>query len=921
MRKTWGPSGLGRLFTSSKPWALLLDGEQFTLDVDSRARSGSVLLLDALTVQAGAFWATVEVHGKNGQVLRLDGIPNARASQLKAEVDASIAVVRRRLLVAELGKQFGPALEQVVGWVSTTLRACAERLRTRGWLTHEFKEQASATKPTGLEKLLAEPEIAQLLSKRSKEDQESVAAWRKPFSSIADDMNKHHLAKELVESRSFFDTVEKSPLTKEQAEAVINFDSRVLLVASAGSGKTSTMVAKAGYALSKGYFAPDRMLLLAFNNVAVAELRERINARLGPLGLPAEVVVAKTFHAFGLDVIGKATGKRPSLAPWVETGRDQEALLEMVDDIKGVDPAFRAQWDLFRLVFGQDLPKFGKEAANPEAWDKAASRDGFWTLNDEVVRSRGELVIANWLFYNGVKYVYEGPYKFDTADAQHRQYRPDFYLPDADTYLEHWALDANGEPPAEFAGYKEGMAWKKRVHAERGTRLLETTMAQLWSGQAFGHLERELTKLGLQLDPDPDREAPGRQPIESPRLARTIRSFLTHAKSNRLATADLRKRLEDGVAGQFRYRHEMFLSLFERLWARWEDRLRAEKVIDFEDMLNAAADCLEQDRWASPYELVMVDEFQDASQARARVVSGLVSRPGRYLFAVGDDWQSINRFAGADLSVMTDFEGRFGKAVTLKLETTFRCPQSLCDISSSFVQKNPKQLRKTVRSPKPNVDEPIRVVSVLEETETRSAVEAVVASIAGKNSEVGRKASVFVLGRYRRDESYLPRQFDASRVDVEFITVHSSKGLEADHVIVPRVTAETLGFPSRVIDDPVLQLAMPGGDSHEFAEERRLFYVAMTRARQTVTLVTVARRESVFISELVRDYGLRVKDIDGEESSAEVCPACRTGFLVPRRGPYGGFFGCSNYPRCKQTRRVGAGSVGIYSERRRAARR
>lgn len=232
------------------------------------------------------------------------------------------------------------------------------------------------------------------------------------------------MAEELVASRSFFDNVEKSPLTREQAEAVICCDNRVLLVASAGSGKTSTMVAKAGYALKNRHFEPEHMLLLAFNNDAAAELRERIKARLEPLGLPAERVVAKTFHAFGLDVIGAATGKRPSLAPWVESGRSQEVLLEMVDDIKSVDVLFRVKWDLFRLVFGQDLPTFGKENANPEAWDKAAGRDGFWTLNNEVVRSRGELLIANWLFYNGVRYVYEGPYKVDTADAQHRQYRP-----------------------------------------------------------------------------------------------------------------------------------------------------------------------------------------------------------------------------------------------------------------------------------------------------------------------------------------------------------------------------------------------------------------------------------------------------------------------------------------------------------------
>ncbi|MDO9074108.1 MAG: UvrD-helicase domain-containing protein [Rubrivivax sp.] len=916
MQQTWGPTPLGRLFTSSMPWALMLEGEQFSLKVGDRVRSGSVLLLDKLTVHPGAIWAAVEVRGANGQLVRLDGIPNARAGALKAEIDATVAVVRRRMRVAELVDQFGPTLKLVLDWVSGITVACTQRFRTRGWLSHEFTTQASGSKPSGLEKLLAEPELAQLLERQPKEVRDAVTLWRSPFPTVADELNTRHLNKELVDSRPFFDTVEKSPLTKEQSQAVINFDSRVLLVASAGSGKTSTMVAKAAYALKKGYFPPDRMLLLAFNNDAAAELRERIKARLSVLGLSADQVVAKTFHAFGLDVIGKATGKRPSLAPWVETGRDQEALLAMVDELKSSDAVFRAQWDMFRLVFGQDLPKFGREAANPEAWDKEGGRDGFWTLNNEVVRSRGELVIANWLFYNGVQYVYEGPYEVDTADSLHRQYRPDFYLPDADAYLEHWALDANGAPPAEFEGYREGMAWKKRVHAENGTRLLETTMADLWSGRAFGYLERELTKLGIELDPNPDREVRGRQPIESPRLARTMRSFLTHAKSNRLTIGDLRRRLEEGVAGQFRHRHEMFLGLFEKLWTLWEQRLRAEKVIDFEDMLNTAAECLERGSWESPYELVMVDEFQDASQARARIVSALVSKPGRHLFAVGDDWQSINRFAGADLGVMTDFERRFGKATILKLETTFRCPQSLCDISSTFVQKNPNQLRKAVRSPKTNVSNPVRIVSVLDEGETRSAVEATVGKIAGEEGGRG-KVSVYLLGRYRRDEGYLPRNYDKSRVDVQFITVHSSKGLEADHVIVPRVTSETLGFPSRVEDDAVLLLAMPGGDSYEYAEERRLFYVAMTRARRTVTLVTVARKESAFISELVRDHGLTITNVDGEESTSEVCPKCGIGFLVPRTGPYGSFLGCSSFPRCRHKRNDRSGGRQSVTRSRR----
>lgn len=143
---------------------------------------------------------------------------------------------------------------------------------------------------------------------------------------------------------------------------------------------------------------------------------------------------------------------------------------------------------------------------------------------------------ARWVgrthtFYNGVPYVYEKPYEHQTADAEHGQYCPDFYFPDIQTYLEHWALDEHGNPPAEFAGYREGINWKRNLHAQHGTRLLETTMAELWSGQLFEKLGRQLTELGGTLDPNPDRPVPGRQPIENPRLARTIRMFQTHVKN------------------------------------------------------------------------------------------------------------------------------------------------------------------------------------------------------------------------------------------------------------------------------------------------------------------------------------------------------------------------------------------------------
>lgn len=900
---TWGPSSIGKFFTATPNWTLTIKEQKFLLLEGSNKYQGDVFTLEALQITPGTFWATVAFPIGKRSTVTLDGIPNDTARAMRNSVLRAISTIKDSQRKETLLKELPLRIKTVLEWSSKTFAACEAQLKVKGWLTHEFKIRVNQFKPRELEVLIDEPDIRSYLKSQPNNVQNAIKFWEQNFDEYADSQNEAHLNNEMEAQKDFFNRVEKSPLTNEQIKAVVCFDNRVLLVASAGSGKTSTMVAKAGYALQKGYFSADKMLLLAFNNDAAAELRDRIKARLEPLGLPAGKIIAKTFHAFGLDVIGQATGKRPSLASWVENGRDIDTLLEIVDNLKDQNILFRTQWDMFRIVIGQDLPAFGKEAESPDSWNKTSKSEGFWTLNNDVVKSRGELLIANWLFYNGVNYLYEEPYKVETADASHRQYRPDFYFPDVDAYLEHWALDQHGRPPEEFKGYQEGMVWKKEVHAHNGTKLLETTTAGLWSGQAFIYLTEELTKLGVVLDPNPDRNAPGRKPIENPRLARTFRTFLTHTKSNRLTLKALKERVDEGVVGQFKYRHTMFLSLFENMWNAWEEKLKEDKCIDFEDMLNLAGDCIEQGKWSSPFNLIMVDEFQDVSHARAGLVAGLINKSGKCLFAVGDDWQSINRFAGADIGVMTHFEERFGCAQILKLETTFRCPQSLCDISSKFVQKNPSQISKKVRSSKDDIAEPVRILRVDQEDKIRMAISKRIEEIASTLTSE-EKITVYVLGRYNNDHKYMPIKAVDSRISTKFVTVHSSKGLEADHIIIPRLTSETLGFPSRVEDDPVLQLAMPLGDSYTFAEERRLFYVALTRSRGTVTLITLAHKESPFIFEMLKDYGIQLHTINGDVDSSEVCPKCNQGMIVQKTGQYGSFLGCNRYPRCDHTKKL-----------------
>lgn len=890
---------MGRTFTSTPAWSLSLTGERFVLETAAARLTGGVLKLSSARVQKGFLWASFVVPQGKAADLVLGGLPNEEAVEMLGALRAAIAQAQYKADLKALEKRLVPALTAVVEWVASTRKSFVKAFETRGWLSHEMILQLNANKPSDLDEVLQYPELAHRVAEEPDDVRKALDFWRRPLPEIAQTWNSKHLARVLVDDRSFFDSVESSPLTQEQAEAVVCFDNRVLLVASAGSGKTSTMVAKAAYALHRGYFESSQILLLAFNNKAAAELQARIEQRFRRVGLDNQPVAASTFHSFGLDVIGAATGKKPSLASWVDQGSEDEKLQSFVDELRATDVRFRAEWDLFRFVLGRDLPAFGKEQEEPEDWDPTTRRAGFRTAQGEVVKSRGELLIANWLFFNGVDYVYEAAYKVDTADAAHRQYFPDFYLPQVDAYLEHWALNAQGKAPEAFTGYMQGMAWKRGVHAANGTKLLQTTMAGVWSGEAWEYLERELKRLGLELKPDPERDIKGRSPVEAQRLLQTIRAFLTHVKCNRLSMEMLRARLQDGVAGDFRFRHQVFLNIFEKLWNRWERLLREERVIDFDDMLNQAADCIEQGKWESPYQLVMVDEFQDSSQARARLIAALVAKPGKHLFAVGDDWQSINRFAGADLAVMTDFEQRFGSAVTLKLETTFRCPQALCDISGRFVQKNPQQLRKTVRSAKATPVQPLRIIGVDSESAVRGVLEAYVASLAAEHAAGAAPVRVLLLGRYRKQSSFMPGRFDTSKVSVEFATIHASKGREADHVLVVGLTNGRMGFPSLVEDDPVLRLAMPSADTFEFSEERRLFYVALTRAKVSVTLVTVTTMCSAFVTELQKDFNLPIESVDGGSSGADVCKQCGMGLMVPRKSKYGLFMGCSNFPRCR----------------------
>jgi DNA helicase IV len=793
-----------------------------------------------------------------------------------------------------------PELEQAKRWSELVRGTLNTAEKAQRWIPNETVVSLKSKRPPAyLKKKLGSSKVQLLL--------DSEMRGLTKFLNInvkkrVRSTNERIFTKELSSQRDFLNSIEKSPLTEEQARSVICYDNRAQVVAAAGSGKTSVMVARAGYALKKGFTSPNKILLLAFNKAAADELQERVYDRLRTAGIPPEGVTAKTFHSFGSKVIGKATGEIPTVAPWVADGRSEREIDKIVKELKDQDSDFAKAWDIYRLLFAI-APTEGPSAGSPDKRDRDTKRKGFETFKDETVKSEGERMIANWLFLHGVDYRYEERYRFDTASASHPQYHPDFYYPEIDIWHEHWALDRDGKPPKEFVGYEDGMRWKRSTHYKNQTTLIETTWAGIMWGNDFNSLEYDLKENGASFNWDPQRATPKKNVIEDADLCRLIQTFMTHVKSNSLTKKGIQKLLEGRMSHLSGTRTQLFLRIFWPIHDEWNCRLATNNYIDFEDMLVNAAEHLEKQEAIYDYDLILVDEFQDASHARARLVKGLLQQPNRHLLAVGDDWQSINRFAGADISVMTKFEDWFGESLQTQLTRTFRCTQEIADVSSHFITKNPRQIKKKVVSAPSNdpvPDLPIELIEVdrgNSRAESKNFLSRAVAeylddlserlSIEHETEKIFSKPTVFILGRYNFDSDSVPSDLPEN-LSIEFRTVHTSKGLEADYVLIPKMSAGTYGFPSGITDDPVLNLAMASADEFEHAEERRLFYVALTRARLQVALFSPKDLPSPFIAELLADGKLEVKG-----SKIIPCPKCGNGVLVERPGRNGIFLSCS----------------------------
>ena len=383
---------------------------------------------------------------------------------------------------------------------------------------------------------------------------------------------------------------------------------------------------------------------------------------------------------------------------------------------------------------------------------------------------------------------------------------------------------------------------------------------------------------------------------------RVLATFLQHFKGSRLSSEEV-ARCARSVDDEGRA--EAFLTVFGPVFDRYRKTLARAGEIDFHDMIDRATEHVETGRYRSPFGYILVDEFQDISPARARLLKALLdSAPGAQLFAVGDDWQAIYRFGGSDIAVMREFGDRFGAFERIDLETTFRCSDRIAAVATGFVLRNPAQIRKTVRAMR-KAHRPAVHVGLPDDGELSLLKEAL-DRIHDDAQRHDGASEVLLLGRYRHLQPLnlgsLSKQYPGLRFT--WMTVHRSKGLEADYAVVLGLCAGKNGFPVEMADDPLLDLVMVAPEAHPNAEERRLLYVALTRARRQVFLLAEGGPPSAFVTELI-DGGYDVT-VFGRPPEGDVpCPECREGRMERRENARDGsvFYGCSNWPYCEHRRR------------------
>lgn len=699
--------------------------------------------------------------------------------------------------------------------------------------------------------------------------------------------------------------VSKYNLDEEQKEAVLKDDKCNLVVAGAGTGKTEVLITRIRYLCEREShrIQPTRILALAYTNNAVDEIKIRLH------NYGIDNVNVETFHRLANAVLHRANKRLRVLGE----NKPEDFVKEIIKQKSVKDERFQRAF--------LEFVKCYRDSSSDIRFDKVEEKyderrhSPYVSINGWHVKSIAEKDIVDFFLthkLNGerIKIKYE-PIVQLSSDKLGHDFEPDIYLVDYNLFLEHWALDANGKVPKaikettlewsreELERYRRNMRFKQNWFRENNKLLIETYSNEFYPDNSeifLNNLEERITtalkkkfgrnfKFKLMTYREIIQSIWGNQdPIPN-----NVYQFIRNAKVYALTPIDIKKRL---ITESWSSRQKAFGKLALIVYEAYEEMLDELKRNDFEDLINKAVTELRSSPslFKDCYDHILIDEYQDISQQRHDLIIELLKQNSNCkLFCVGDDWQSIMGFAGSDLDYFVDFEKYMDiKPATTWIQTNYRSTKTIVEAGNDIIKNNIKQISKNPISNN-RKEKKIQIVLIqcaTEEQYHQLMIDDCIARIKNAlNKDYGQN-DILILSRYNHTFNHFHRESYQKKLKknsiqisergyikdkIRLVSVHRSKGLEARRVILLDLVEGDYGFPSRIEDPAILEPAK-GKKTYGIEEERRLFYVAINRAKEDLIIYTWNKAPSRFLNEITRF--VTVEQIFG----TVLCQICKSNY-------------------------------------------
>lgn len=713
--------------------------------------------------------------------------------------------------------------------------------------------------------------------------------------------NRKYVDNKLIKYKFYFDNMfndinKNIILDKSQREAIICDEDNLLVLSGAGSGKTTTISAKVKYLIDVKNIKPDKICVITFTKKAKEELDYKINKIFN------SNVDIYTFHSLGLKIIKyyyknkdidiiDEKGQYKIICDYIKNNlfKDKDKFSLFFEAFKN-KTSFSEEYKLFDNYYDYHNYMYKRKYINSNTTmdnyikEQAKRRRNYLkTLNGEYCKSKEEVDIANFLYLNNIDYQYEKSYKkLDNLKI----YKPDFYIEQNNNYnyIEHFGIDKvnktnNHYTKEELTNYLKNMKLKEKYHCDEKIEdlFIITYSKVLGKRNYLSVLKDSLIKKGYVLSKKDNNLVYERLKDTSDDryinnfVNRIVIPFISYFKRSNYKLDDFKNIKTDNDLLNKQ------ISVISDIYLNYESKLREKNLIDFEDMINISYKVMpyiKEKNLGVDYKYIIIDEYQDVSMQRFNLTKRIEELFKSKIIAFGDDYQTIFGFSGSRIDLMTEFKNYLSDAKQIPIPNVYRSSQELIDVATKFINKNSKQIKKKLISNKRLIN-PIELYIYNDSNYINTNINKsiILSNILDKIYLSNNKSNVLLLERYNNDidtilnnnlfirknhENIIYKKHEDMKID--YLTIHKSKGLEYDNCILINAIDDKYGFPSKIEDEEIIKLLKPKIEENIFyPEERRLFYVAMTRTKNKLYILVPKSKTSSFIREIESDKNVLIK--------------------------------------------------------------